>query len=148
MAPRGTIWGSICIVVTLSVIETIWTKFGQSPRFSLRNSVSLSPGPAVKVQNSLYTNTSNYLDLKISYQLFQCYGAGNLPNNRQDIMDLLKKAVERGVMIITVTQCNHGSVSGIYETGKIQTIFPGFFYNLLISHLKALTYFSYRASIT
>ena len=49
MAPRGTIWGSICIVVTLSDIETIWTKFGQNPGFSLRNSVSLTPGPTVKV---------------------------------------------------------------------------------------------------
>ena len=48
MAPRGTIWGSICIVVTLSDIETIWTKFGQNPGFSLRNSVSLTPGPTVK----------------------------------------------------------------------------------------------------
>ena len=48
MAPRGTIWGSICIEVTLSDIETIWTKFGQSPGFSLRNSVSLTPGPTVK----------------------------------------------------------------------------------------------------
>ena len=46
--PRGTIWASICIVVTLSDIETIWTKFGQNPEFSLRNSVPLSPGPAVK----------------------------------------------------------------------------------------------------
>ena len=49
VAPRGTLLGSFCIVVTLSVIETIWTKFGQILRFSLRNSVSLSPGPAVKV---------------------------------------------------------------------------------------------------
>ena len=48
MAPRGTIWGSICIVVTLSDIETIWTKFGQNPRFSLRKSVSLTPGLSVK----------------------------------------------------------------------------------------------------
>ena len=48
MALRGTIWGSICIVVTLSDIETIWTKFGQNPGFSLRNSVSLTPGPTVK----------------------------------------------------------------------------------------------------
>ena len=48
MAPRGTLWGSFCVVVTLSVIETIWTKFGQNLGFSLRNSVSLSPGPAVK----------------------------------------------------------------------------------------------------
>ena len=48
MAPRGTIWGSICIEVTLSDIETIWTKFGQNPGFSLRNSVSLTPGLTVK----------------------------------------------------------------------------------------------------
>ena len=50
MAPRGTIWGSFCIVVTLSDIETIWTKFGQNPGFSLRKSVSLTPGPTVKKQ--------------------------------------------------------------------------------------------------
>ena len=48
MAPRGTIWGPFCIVVTLSDIETIWTKFGQNPGFSLRKSVSLTPGPTVK----------------------------------------------------------------------------------------------------
>ena len=48
MAPRGTLWGSFCDVATLSVIETILTKFGQNLGFSLRNSVSLSPGPAVK----------------------------------------------------------------------------------------------------
>ena len=34
--------------MTLSVIETIWTNFGQNLVFSLRNSVSLSPGLAVK----------------------------------------------------------------------------------------------------
>ena len=51
MAPRGTIWGSICIVVTLSDIETIWTKFGQNPGFSLRKFVSLTPGPTVKEDN-------------------------------------------------------------------------------------------------
>ena len=49
MAPRGTLWGSFCVVVTLSVIETIWTEFGQNLEFSLRNSVSLSPGPAVNM---------------------------------------------------------------------------------------------------
>ena len=53
MAPRGTIWGSICIVVTLSDKETIWTKFGQNPGFSLRNSVSLSLGLDVKFYHVL-----------------------------------------------------------------------------------------------
>ena len=47
VAPRGTLWESFCVVVTLSIIETIWTKFVHNPGFSLRNSVSLAPGPAV-----------------------------------------------------------------------------------------------------
>lgn len=38
--------------------------------------------------------------------------------DRTDIIELLKQAVDRGVMIITVTQCNHGTVSALYETGK------------------------------
>ena len=63
MAPRGTIWGSICIVVTLSDIETIWTKFGQNPGFSLRNSVSLTPGPTVKVSRK-YNNFAQPFDLE------------------------------------------------------------------------------------
>ena len=53
MASRGTIWGSFCIVVTLSDIETIWTKFGQNPGFSLRKSVSLTLGPTVKYNRTL-----------------------------------------------------------------------------------------------
>ena len=47
MSVWGTILGSICILVILSDIETILTKFGQNPGFSLRNSVSMSLGPAV-----------------------------------------------------------------------------------------------------
>ena len=49
MATRGTNRGSFCAVVTLSVIETTCTKFGQNPRFSLRKSVSLTPGLSVKL---------------------------------------------------------------------------------------------------
>ncbi len=68
---------------------------------------------------SIRTETvAHFLAPPIEGVVLQCYGAGNLPNNRQDIMQLLQKAFDRGVMIITVTQCNHGSVSGIYETGK------------------------------
>ena len=48
VAPMATLWGSFCNVATLSVIETIWTKFGQNPGFSQRKSVSLSPGLTVK----------------------------------------------------------------------------------------------------
>ena len=61
MATKGTNRGSFCAVLTLSVIETTCTKFGQNPRFSLRNSVSLTPGPTVNQytveSKSLHTPT-------------------------------------------------------------------------------------------
>ena len=43
MATKGTNRGSFCAVLTLSVIETTCTKFGQNPRFSL------TPGLSVKL---------------------------------------------------------------------------------------------------
>ena len=48
----------------------------------------------------------------------QCYGAGNMPSNREDILQALKEATSTGVIIVSCTQCSHGAVSGIYETGK------------------------------
>ncbi len=33
-------------------------------------------------------------------------------------MKLFKDAHERGVILLSVTQCTHGGVSGIYATGK------------------------------
>ena len=50
--------------------------------------------------------------------VLQCYGAGNMPSNRQDIIDYLKEASNSGVIIVSCTQCSHGAVSGLYETGK------------------------------
>ena len=70
--------------------------------------------------------------------VLQCYGAGNVPNNRTDVMEHLKEATDRGVLILSVTQCINGSVtfscklatlnklnlllfrsvSGLYATGK------------------------------
>lgn len=47
---------------------------------------------------------------------FVCF-IGNVPSNRHDLLDELKKATEKGVLIINTTQCCHGSVEAIYETG-------------------------------
>jgi L-asparaginase/Glu-tRNA(Gln) amidotransferase subunit D len=73
----------------------------------------------LRIFPSIMTETvAHFLKPPIEGVVLQCYGAGNMPSNRTDIMDLLKSARERGVIILTVTQCSHGSVSGIYATGK------------------------------
>ena len=43
---------------------------------------------------------------------------GNVPSNRQDILDAIRDGADRGVLILVVTQCSHGGVSGDYETGQ------------------------------
>lgn len=50
--------------------------------------------------------------------VLQCYGAGNIPTARKDVVEALRAATERGVIIISCTQCSHGGVRGLYETGK------------------------------
>lgn len=51
--------------------------------------------------------------------VLQTYGAGNVPSNRQDIMNEFKVATERGVIIVSITQCIEGGVTFYSETGRI-----------------------------
>lgn len=51
--------------------------------------------------------------------VLQTFGSGNIPSNREDLVEVLKAASERGVIIINCTQCTTGSVDEIYETGQV-----------------------------
>uniref|UniRef100_A0A0N4Z4L7 asparaginase n=1 Tax=Parastrongyloides trichosuri TaxID=131310 RepID=A0A0N4Z4L7_PARTI len=51
--------------------------------------------------------------------ILQTYGAGNMPSRRLDIIEELKKANDRGVLIVNVSQCYRGQVDANYLTGKI-----------------------------
>lgn len=50
--------------------------------------------------------------------VLQTFGSGNIPSSRKDLIDELKNANKRGVIIVNCTQCISGSVAEIYETGK------------------------------
>ena len=68
---------------------------------------------------SIRTETiKHFLEPPIRGVVLQCYGAGNMPSNRQDILQSLSEATQAGVIIVSCTQCSNGAVSGIYETGK------------------------------
>ncbi|KAK6108788.1 L-asparaginase [Brugia pahangi] len=51
--------------------------------------------------------------------VLQTFGAGNMPSHRTDIIDELKKAIDRGCLIINCSQCVRGQVDVQYLTGKI-----------------------------
>ncbi|XP_013781147.1 L-asparaginase-like [Limulus polyphemus] len=50
--------------------------------------------------------------------VLQTYGVGNGPTSRKDLLDVLKQATLRGVIIVNCTQCNSGLVDPAYETGS------------------------------
>ncbi|GLB34725.1 putative asparaginase [Lyophyllum shimeji] len=49
--------------------------------------------------------------------VLETFGAGNAPQ-RVDLMQAIKEACNRGVVIVAITQCSRGSVSDAYETGR------------------------------
>ncbi|XP_047033937.1 L-asparaginase 1-like isoform X2 [Helicoverpa zea] len=51
--------------------------------------------------------------------VIQTYGAGNIPANRPDILEVLENAVKRGLIIVNITQCSTGSVAALYKTGQV-----------------------------
>ncbi|XP_056101503.1 60 kDa lysophospholipase isoform X1 [Rhinichthys klamathensis goyatoka] len=50
--------------------------------------------------------------------VLETYGSGNAPDNRADLLDEIRKATERGVIMINCTQCLRGSVTTSYATGQ------------------------------
>lgn len=49
--------------------------------------------------------------------ILETFGAGNAPQ-RQDLMQALQEACQRGVVVVAISQCSKGSVSDAYETGR------------------------------
>ncbi|KAG9019585.1 hypothetical protein FRB90_000049 [Tulasnella sp. 427] len=59
----------------------------------------------------------SFLAPHIQGVVLESFGAGNAPG-RKDILDVLEQASDRGVVIVTVSQCGKGTVSDSYETGR------------------------------
>lgn len=51
--------------------------------------------------------------------ILETYGSGNAPDNRQDLLDEIRKATERGLVIVNCTQCLRGAVTLAYATGLV-----------------------------
>jgi L-asparaginase/Glu-tRNA(Gln) amidotransferase subunit D len=49
------------------------------------------------------------------------YGLGNLPSSNQPLMDAIHNAIKKGTIVVIKTQCYHGAVNDLYETGRALT---------------------------
>ena len=51
--------------------------------------------------------------------VLETFGTGNCPSSRIRLLQILKEAIDRGVIIVNCTQCLKGAVLSDYETGKV-----------------------------
>ncbi|XP_051741588.1 60 kDa lysophospholipase-like isoform X1 [Ctenopharyngodon idella] len=50
--------------------------------------------------------------------VLETYGSGNAPDNDTELLDEIRKATERGLIMINCTQCLRGTVTTSYATGQ------------------------------
>ena len=59
------------------------------------------------------------LDSGVQGLLLECYGSGTGPADDGELLDVLKAAHERGVVMAAISQCPHGHVEfGVYAAGS------------------------------
>lgn len=68
---------------------------------------------------SFSTQVSAFLEPPIEGVVLETYGAGNGPDSRKDLLQEIKTASKRGVIIVNCTQCLYGHVVHDYATGKV-----------------------------
>ncbi|XP_030763413.1 60 kDa lysophospholipase [Sitophilus oryzae] len=64
------------------------------------------------------TQLESFLKPPVDGVVLQSYGAGNIPSNKPELLRVLKEAVQRGVLIVNISQCARGTVSIAYETAQ------------------------------
>lgn len=60
---------------------------------------------------------TNFLRPPLEGLVLETYGAGNAPE-RPELLDVLRGATERGVVVLNVTQCPRGEVKDSYQAGR------------------------------
>ncbi|XP_073683454.1 60 kDa lysophospholipase-like [Garra rufa] len=59
-----------------------------------------------------------FLSASMEGVILETYGSGNAPDNRADLLDEIRKATERGLIMVNCTQCLRGTVTISYATGQ------------------------------
>lgn len=88
-------------------------------KFSVQSTLNQNVG-ILRIYPDLSNQTmGNFLRYPIEGVVILTYGSGNFPSNRSDLLEELKAACDRGVIIVNCSQCSRGGTSHAYETGKI-----------------------------
>ncbi|CAL4059591.1 unnamed protein product [Meganyctiphanes norvegica] len=112
MSPLASAGISIMVDYSLIFRQTKLEKFAACDKMC-RHVGLLRIFPSISAEN-----VRSFLQPPTKGAVIQTYGAGNMPSNRKDILEALIEATTRGVIIVNITQCLHGTVETLYETGE------------------------------
>jgi len=103
--------------VNTDVIRTGGTSFETQPFYDT-NVIALDLYPGVQYNTSLLRAIINAESLKGI--VLKTYGSGNVPTEPLDLIQLLDRAIKRGVVVVNVTQCLKGYVDqSLFDTSAI-----------------------------
>lgn len=88
-------------------------------KFTVATNLSEDVG-VLRIFPSISTATIKaFLQPPMKGVVLQTFGSGNIPSQRKEFIEELKRASENGIIIVNCTQCTSGSVSEIYEAGQV-----------------------------
>ncbi|KGL73377.1 60 kDa lysophospholipase, partial [Tinamus guttatus] len=97
--------------------DTVW-RANTKKRFRVHTNMNRNVGLLRIFPGITAAAVKAFLQPPIEGIVLETYGSGNAPNNRADLLQELKKATEREVVILNCTQCLRGSVTTVYATGQ------------------------------
>ncbi|NXC43198.1 LPP60 lysophospholipase, partial [Penelope pileata] len=97
--------------------ETVW-RGNAKKKFRVQTNMNRNVGLLRLFPGITAAAVKAFLQPPIEGIVLETYGSGNAPNNRADLLEELKRATERQVVILNCTQCLRGSVKAVYATGQ------------------------------
>uniref|UniRef100_A0A8C0JB87 asparaginase n=1 Tax=Chelonoidis abingdonii TaxID=106734 RepID=A0A8C0JB87_CHEAB len=106
--------------------ETVW-RANTTKKFKVHTNMNRNVGLLRIFPGINAATVKAFLQPPMEGIVLETYGTGNAPD-RQDLLDELKKATDRKVVILNCTQCLRGSIAAVYATGQTLTavgVIPG-----------------------
>uniref|UniRef100_A0A672NF95 asparaginase n=1 Tax=Sinocyclocheilus grahami TaxID=75366 RepID=A0A672NF95_SINGR len=97
--------------------DTVW-RANTTAKFTVNTQMNRNVGLLRLFPGITADTVRAFLQPPMDGIVLETYGSGNAPDNRADLLDEIRKATERGLIMINCTQCLRGSVTTSYATGQ------------------------------
>uniref|UniRef100_A0A8C3V975 asparaginase n=1 Tax=Catharus ustulatus TaxID=91951 RepID=A0A8C3V975_CATUS len=98
--------------------ETVW-RANTKKKFRVHTNMNRNVGLLRIFPGITAAAVKAFLQPPIEGIVLETYGSGNAPDNREDLLEELRKAAKRKVVILNCTQCLRGAVKTVYATGQM-----------------------------